>query len=208
MYINFFLFVFKQEKIKKELETASSVVAVSDCWSSRAQDAYLTISAHYLSEDWEPKSVCLATQEADERHSVENLCLRMTEIIQDYDLQNKIAAVVTDNAANAVNSVELMEFVEETVDVQCAAHSLQLAIHDGFKKEFVKKLCSKASKVVGHFKHSNIASYALEEKQKQLGLKVLKLIQNCPTRWNSTYFMIERFDQNCIFIYWYSKTKN
>ena len=109
-----------KEKIKKELEKASSVIAVSDCWTSRAQDAYLTVSAHYLDENWKPKSVCLATQEADERHSAENLCVRITEIINEYEIGSKITTVVTDNAANAVNSVEMMECVDEVIDVQCA----------------------------------------------------------------------------------------
>jgi hypothetical protein len=43
-----------------------------------------------------------------------------------------------------------------------------------------------------HFNHSNLATSALSEKQRQLGLNEQKLIQNCHTRWNSTYYMCER----------------
>ena len=120
----------------------------------------------------------------------------MTEIINEYELGSKITTVATDNTANAVNSVEMMKCVDEVIDVQCATHTLQLAVNDGLKLISIRNLCSKASKVVGHLNHSNVASYALEEKQQQLGLPKLKLIQNCPTCWNSTYYMIERFVKN------------
>ena len=131
----------------------------------------------------------MAPQEADERHTAENLSglLRVSEIINEFGLQGNLTTIVTDNAANALHSVELMEGIEETIDAQCAAHTLQLAVNDGLKLKPIKDLCTKASKMVAHFKHSNVASYALEEKQQMLALKKLKLIQSCPTRWNSTF---------------------
>jgi hypothetical protein len=45
---------------------------------------------------------------------------------------------------------------------------------------------AKARKLVGHFKHSTIATQALNELQENM------LIQDCPTRWNSTYYKLER----------------
>lgn len=47
--------------------------------------------------------------------------------------------------------------------------------------------------IAAYFSHSTTASYLLEEKQKQMQmLKRDKLINDCPTRWNSTYDMICR----------------
>jgi hypothetical protein len=74
--------------------------------------------------------------------------------------------------------------------ISCAAHALQLCglnLIDRFK-EVIKK----GSKIVQHFNHSNLATSSVSEKQRQLGLNKQKLIQNFPTRWNSTYYMRKR----------------
>ncbi|KAK0147399.1 hypothetical protein N1851_013125 [Merluccius polli] len=42
-----------------------------------------------------------------------------------------------------------------------------------------------------HFSKSSTDNYLLQQKQ-LLGLKTEKLINDCPTRWNSTYEMISR----------------
>ncbi|KOC62788.1 Zinc finger BED domain-containing protein 1, partial [Habropoda laboriosa] len=54
----------------------------------------------------------------------------------------------------------------------------------------------KGSKIVRYFNHSNVATIAFIEKQKQLYLNRQKLIQSCPTRWGSYYYMCERLIYN------------
>lgn len=53
-------------------------------------------------------------------------------------------------------------------------------------------LITQCSKIVNHFKHSNLAKHALKNKQTQLGLTEHILIQSCATRWNSVYLMLDR----------------
>lgn len=79
-----------KKMIKNELALASSVSGVSDCWTSRAQDSYLTLSANYLDSKWEPKTVCLATKATEERHTATNLCKEMKESLEEFGLQDKV----------------------------------------------------------------------------------------------------------------------
>lgn len=51
-----------------------------------------------------------------------------------------------------------------------------------------------ASSIVSHFKHSTVASKALQAAQKNLNLSTNKLIQSVKTRWDSVYFMIVRLN--------------
>lgn len=56
---------------------------------------------------------------------------------------------------------------DEWETVVCAAHRLQNAIKHGLSaSETVQKLLALARKVVGHFRHSALATNALIEKQK------------------------------------------
>ena len=49
-----------------------------------------------------------------------------------------------------------------------------------------------ACKLVGHFSHSAKATMALMKEQKERNNPERKLIQDVSTRWNSTYYMLDR----------------
>ena len=99
-----------------------------------------------------------------------------------------IGGVVRDNGANMVLGVSLVGWP----GIPCFGHTLQLCVEAGLNLAMVSKLTGAARKFVGHFKHSSLAMSALKEKQKTLNIPEHALIQNVVTRWNSTYFMLER----------------
>lgn len=179
-------------QVVSELAAATSVSWTSDCWSSRAHDSYITIVVHVLDSEWTPKSFTLTTEEMEERHTADNLAARMTSIMLEFSLENKVTAVVTDNLQSAVNAVKALENVEENIGLTCAAHSLQLAVSKALGLTQVQEVCEKASRIVRYFHQSNLASHALENMQKRLEMNTRKLIQSCRTRWNSTYEMLNR----------------
>ena len=72
------------------------------------------------------------------------------------------------------------------------AHTLQLAVKAGLQLPTVVRVTARCRKIVMHFHHSHLAQTALETKQGQLGLPPHKLIQDVSTRWNSTYYMLNR----------------
>ena len=97
-------------------------------------------------------------------------------------------AIVRDNARNMDVAVQNLGWE----DVPCFAHTLQLAINNGLNLSQVSRVTALARKVVGHFKHSVVATIALKEKQQQMNVPQHHLIQDVTTRWNSAYFMMER----------------
>ena len=77
--------------------------------------------------------------------------------------------------------------------VTCAAHHLQTAIGHAFNDiKSIDSLLAKSRKLIVHVRHSAIATEELLKREKQLQLKVLKLRQDCPTRWNSAFLMVDR----------------
>ena len=56
----------------------------------------------------------------------------------------------------------------------------------------VSDMLVRCRKIVGHYKHSHLAVERLQDIQRELGLPNHKLMQDEPTRWDSTYYMLER----------------
>ena len=61
----------------------------------------------------------------------------------------------------------------------------------------ISKCVGAASRLVGHFAHSPLASGELDKRQLQMApdKQAVKLIQHVKTRWNSVYDMFERLVQ-------------
>ena len=67
--------------------------------------------------------------------------------------------------------------------ITCLAHSLQRVILDGvLAQKDVQDLLAAGMKIVGHYKHSNVAFHLLQRIQAQLELKVCALYQDKPIR--------------------------
>ncbi|KAL4113763.1 hypothetical protein QTP88_017336 [Uroleucon formosanum] len=187
-----------EEKIKSELRNVKSLVCTTDGWSSMAQNSYISLTAHIINDQWISKTFTLATQVMEERHTAVNLAQKLICIFDDWEISGKVSTVITDNAKNVVNAVNLLPLTidNEDMDVTCAAHSLQLAIKTALKYETFSELIKQCSALVGHFKHSNVAKQSLIKKQEQLGIANQSLVQYCKTRWNSIYLMLDRLLQN------------
>ena len=77
----------------------------------------------------------------------------------------------------------------------CACHRLQNAVKTALTNSgsLLDKLFAKSRKVVGHFHHSNLATEALLKEQREAGIsRPKKLEQDVPTRWNSSFYMLQR----------------
>ena len=76
--------------------------------------------------------------------------------------------------------------------IGCAIYTLQLVIKDCIlAQRSVSDMLARCRKIVGHYKHSHLAVERLQAIQRQLSLPDHKLIQDEPTRWDSTYYMFE-----------------
>ena len=116
--------------IRKNIQT--SCAFTSDLWTSRADDSYISLTIHYIDEQfrlhrWTP--FCQYLKE--ESHTGENICSYLTDMTDDINIPDKVQEFcVTDNAANmklAVRSSELCGY-------PCNNHTLQLAIKDAFDR--------------------------------------------------------------------------
>ena len=80
--------------------------------------------------------------------------------------------------------------------IGCLAHTINLAANSSTSIKQVSDLLTKARKVVSSFRRSPLALNVLKKKQELLlPNKQYKLINDCPTRWNSSYDMLDRLNE-------------
>ncbi|GFN87279.1 Zinc finger bed domain-containing protein 1 [Plakobranchus ocellatus] len=154
---------------------------------------YMTVTAHFISNDWKMKSHVLETSRMVESHTAENIASKLTRVMEEWKISDKISVVVTDNAANVVKAVGLLKLRH----LGCFAHFLNLVVTTALKDaEGVKPVIDAVKEIVNFFHHSVKASGSLRELQSQQipnQPHPLKLINDVPIRWNSTYYMLERY---------------
>ncbi|XP_042216861.1 zinc finger BED domain-containing protein 4-like [Homarus americanus] len=186
--------IYDQEvkRVKKELENTNAV-SETDIWTSRATKGFITVTAHFISPTWELKSVVLETIRMQEARTAANIAEELTTTCNNRNILNKVCSVVTDNAANITSAVNNIMKLRH---LPCFAHTLNLVARDSIENtEEVKHLQEKVKQIVTYFHHRVKASDKLSKLQEHHGVPVKKLIQDVETRWNSTYYMMQRFVQ-------------
>jgi hypothetical protein len=61
------------DAVKSEIHDAASIAFTTDAWTSRANQSYLSYTAHFLTPEFVPRNYCLAVENCDESHTADNL---------------------------------------------------------------------------------------------------------------------------------------
>lgn len=113
-----------------------------------------------------------------------NLKNFLSEVLRECKIVDKAVAVVRDSGGDIVAAINMSKF---TV-VSCTANTLQLFIKYvlGTNAKF-SNLNAKSKRIVGSF------AEILCRSEKRLSNKEHRMVQDEPTRWNSTYHTMVRF---------------
>jgi len=186
----------ERDKKKKELNDNVSKIALTiDLWTSLNNISFLGISYHYIDNNWSLRYGVLDILELNYPHTAENINLCLMKCINEYKIDNKIIAVVSDNAANMINNGTLLkvkllnEYNNIIYPIGCSCHIINLCINEGFK--------------IKNNEIDKLRLIVIKLRSSPLLLdKIKKLVEEneenyyCPkidnvTRWNSTYTMIK-----------------
>lgn len=144
---------------------ADNVCLTTDCWTSRCNESYIAVTAHFVNKDFILKTVLLECRELSERYTAVNLRDDIRSIITKWKLEAKVVLVVSDNASNIKNAIHTLHLRH----LGCFAHTISLVIEESLKCE--SDLINKVKTIVTHFRKSTIAHKILEKSQINNGIK-------------------------------------
>lgn len=61
-----------------------------DCWTASNQDEYMSITIHYINENWQLISKLIGMENSQEKHLTKYLLNVLNDNLQEYDIENKI----------------------------------------------------------------------------------------------------------------------
>ncbi|XP_038155642.1 E3 SUMO-protein ligase ZBED1-like [Cyprinodon tularosa] len=178
-----------RDGLQAKLSTVTFFASTTDMWSSRATEPYISLTVHYITDDWSLNSNCLQTSFFPEDHTGENIASGLKQFLQEWKLDEaKQVCVTTDSGANVVKAVALNKWTR----LSCFGHNLHIAVERSMRDSRIDRAVGVSKKIVSLFSHSWKRQRALKAAQEELGLPQHKLVTESPTRWGSRQRMIQR----------------
>lgn len=176
--------------MKEKLATVSSITLTADVWTDTMNViGYLGTTVHFPLNG-KINSVTIGITELHESDTTDYIGNVLMSTCNEWLIQvDKIAAVVTDNANNMSKAV--CDTFGNNKQLSCFEHSLNLVTDTVINNNSDLKELVKVKSIVTYFKQSVKAADELRKAQPVQ--TPLKLIQEVSTRWNSMYYMLERF---------------
>lgn len=178
-------------KIEANISQATAISVTSDVWTCLHNNtSFLSFTAHWLSPEFILEHGVLAMKPFSGSHTGENIGKELNVIAERWDIpQSKIHLLVHDSGANMIKGVRVAEYDS----AKCFIHSLQRAVNESLKSQSeVLETVAAARRIVTHFNHSGVAQQKLKAIRQELNLPDHQLVQDVSTRWNSTYYLMER----------------
>lgn len=191
------------------LTEAKYVSITTDFWASTNTESFLTITAHFFDVNFNLRQFVLTTEKLSSNHNGQYLSDVLMNTFNEWNIRSKISAIVSDSGDNIKSAVHILQIPH----LPCVAHEVNLIVNnclimddsreqneneeDAYTKVYVQIKCifTLCHSIVEHFRHCEISTRLLAEKQQQMSMPVLKLKQDVQTRWISKLIMLERLIQ-------------
>ncbi|CAJ0746325.1 5423_t:CDS:2, partial [Entrophospora sp. SA101] len=190
----------KKNLINKTIDAIPGKASLTtDMWTSLNNDSFLGLTIHYIDSKWEFKHFLLDIISFKERHTSHNISVEILNIINEYNLLGKLIGLTSDNEAAMVAAGRTIEDELKANNntlfkhYRCAAHILNLAAKQGI--EIIDVEVSKVREVMSKIKNSVLLCDSLKRLCEFQNLEYLKPELDIKTRWNSTYYMIKKFQK-------------
>ncbi len=99
--------------------------ATTDLWSSRTMQPYISLTVHFVNDDWTLRSVCLQTAYFPDDHKGEIIPQGLKDALSSWNLaEDRLVCMTTDSGTNMIKALQDNEWP----NLQCFRHRLHNAI--------------------------------------------------------------------------------
>ncbi|CAG4962456.1 unnamed protein product [Parnassius apollo] len=117
-----------KQKLKPLINTDCDAICVTlDLWTLRKTESYIAVTGHFISRDFQLKTILLDYCNFSGHHTSVNIAAELRRILDDWDLTRKVNFAVSDNASNVTNAVKNHLGWKH---YGCYAHTLNLVLQD------------------------------------------------------------------------------
>lgn len=95
-----------RQRIAAELDGVSFYSATTDLWSSRVMQPYLSLTLHFINDDWTLRSVCLQTAYFHDEHKGEIIAQGLKDALSSWNLpEDRLTCMTTDSGTNMLKAL-------------------------------------------------------------------------------------------------------
>ncbi|KAF2308942.1 hypothetical protein GH714_025281 [Hevea brasiliensis] len=193
------LFISEKKKLSAFIASQCQRVSLTtDTWTSVQNLSYLCLTAHFIYSKWKMQKRILNFT-VIKSHKGVNIGNAIDFCMEEWGLP-KVMCITVDNASSNDSAVSQSKkrllkknaFVlgGDAFHMRCCAHIIQLVVRDGLNA--VQGSIKRIRDVVKYIRSSPQCSEMFKKCCQLVGLKSKCSLQlDCPTRWNSTYLMLE-----------------
>ncbi len=105
------------DKIHAALNKATDLTLTIDGWSDRRCRSYLGITCNFLDEKIVPQSYLIDFLRFKSPHTGENIQQLTEEVLEKFNIKEKIFKIITDNASTMIKAYKLRLFGDEEAEV-------------------------------------------------------------------------------------------
>jgi hypothetical protein len=159
--------------VTARLKQANYFALTTDMWTSSVMESYMSLTIHFVNDDWLLENIALGAFPMMEDHTADNISSALLALLDDWDLDpQRLVAATTDSASNNVKAFKDMAIPR----LSCFGHNLDLAITKGISYAAAQRAVRVCRKAVEAFARSWKRRRDLTAKQVELGIPQHKLI--------------------------------
>ncbi|XP_054781938.1 zinc finger BED domain-containing protein RICESLEEPER 2-like [Prosopis cineraria] len=193
------LYLSEQAKLRNVFcKSKQSVCLTTDCWTSLQNMNYLCLTGHFIDDEWKlHKRILNFCQIAD--HKGETISELIEKCLLSWGI-DRVFTVTVDNASSNDTAISYVKdrildwnghiMKGEYMHVRCCAHILNLVVNDGLKE--IGDTLTRIRNAVRYIRASPLRFQKFKSCVEQTRIQEKDIVKlDCPTRWNSTYIMLE-----------------
>lgn len=172
------------------------VSLTTDCWTSGQNINYMVLTSHFIDSDWRLHKKILSFCPI-ENHKGDTIGKTIEKNLKDWGIERVMTLTVDNASSNDTAIAHLLKrfnkgllFGGEFLHIRCCAHILNLIVCDAFKEH---NDCIERIRYAVRFVRSSPARLLKFKKCIEIEKISCKsyVCLDVPTRWNSTYLMLE-----------------